>query len=112
MSLFKKLKDILFSTSELKEMSELYANQRYWNILVKAHNMRIAQLGEEMMSINTMTPEGQVKEHGCKERVKENEYFLTLFKAEFERQEKAKRKQDRMDNRKQKFHKINYLKDL
>lgn len=112
MGLFKALKDIVFTPPEQKTIAQLYADQKYWNVIVKLHNMRIAQLGEEIMGTNTMTPEGQVREHGLKERVNENEHFISLFKTEWERQEKTRRVEERKEFRQKKFRKITSLQDL
>lgn len=112
MGLFKTLKEIIFHPEEEKVIAEIYANQKYWNIIVKLHNARIAQLGEEMMGTNTMTPEGQIKEHGLKERVNENEYYLSIFKAEHEKQEKLRKKNECKESKEGRFRKITSIKDL
>lgn len=112
MGLFKTLKEIVFKPEEEKVLAEIYENQKYWNVIVKLHNARIAQLGEEMMGTNTMTPEGQIKEHGLKERVNENEYYLSIFKAEHERQEKLRRKKEHKAIKEERFKKVITIKDL
>jgi hypothetical protein len=112
MALFQTLKDALITPPELKLMAEIYGDSRVWNVLIKVHSMRIAQLGEEMMSTNTMTPEGQIKEHGLKERVAENEYYLDLFKRERTRQEKILRNKQRDDVKQKRYQSINKLTDL
>lgn len=112
MGLFRALKDVVLTPPELRVMAEIYSDERVWNLLVKLHNMRIAQLGEEIMGTNTMTPEGQIKEHGLKERVIENEHFLQLFQRERERQEKVLKTAQRKDLRQKRFKPINRLQDL
>ena len=112
MGLFRTLRDAILTPPELKIVAEIYADQRVWNVLVKLHNMRIAQLGEEIMGINTMTSEGQIREHGVKERVNENEHFLDIFRRERERQEKILRNSQKKVRKEQKFKSITSLQDL
>lgn len=112
MGLLKRLKEIAFTQPELKGFSELYANRKYWDILIKVHNMRIAQLTEESLGINTLTSEGQIKDHGVKERIRENELYIDLFEQEVKSQEKARKVEEHKQLRRDRFKPIKSLFDL
>lgn len=112
MSIFKKLKEILITPPEYKMMAELYGNVNYYNLLVKLHNMRIAQLGEEIMGANTMTSEGQIKVHGLQKKVEENEHYLAMFEKARQDIEKKLKAESKKVFRQQRFKPINKLQDL
>ena len=97
---------------EQKLMAEAYMDEKLWSLLIKVHNMRISQLGEQLMNVDTRTAEGRIEDHGLKEKIRENEHFLNLFKQEYQKRQKALKKQQKNRAEKERFNKPNKLQDL